>query len=100
MATSIRRRAPRRTIVSQAKEFDPEKALERVGRAAEELRAGLTAGLVAGPWVDGLPRYVWHRAGDTGDTGDTIVEFRLSDPARAEYARYELHPSEWPEGVV
>jgi hypothetical protein len=94
MTTPIRRRAPRRTIISPAEEIDLEKVLERLGRAPEELRAGLTADLVGGPWVDGLPRYVWHR------DGDTVVEFRLSDPARAEYARYELHPSEWPEGVA
>jgi hypothetical protein len=70
------------------------KVLNRVHHPPVELRAGLEAGLVGGPWVDGLPRYVWY------SDGERVVESRLTDPAQARYVQYELHPSEWPEGVA
>ncbi|ONI76203.1 hypothetical protein ALI144C_36635 [Actinosynnema sp. ALI-1.44] len=67
--------------------------IRSAGTSSDEVRAGLAAHLVGGPWVDGLPRYIWY------STGETVVEFRLADPAQARYVRYELHPSEWPEGI-
>jgi hypothetical protein len=94
MASAIRWRAPRRTVISQPPKTELAKVLDRIHHPPAELRAGLEAGLVGAPWVDGLPRYVWYR------DGDTVVESRLTDPAQARYTQYELHPSEWPEGVA
>jgi hypothetical protein len=93
-ASAIQWRAPRRTISQPPFEEDAKKVLERLSHAPAELRQGITAGLVGGPWVGGLPRYIWLR------TGAAVVEFRLEDPEQARYIRYELHPSEWPEGIA
>ncbi|WKU48929.1 hypothetical protein Q3V23_35395 [Streptomyces sp. VNUA116] len=58
------------------------------------LRSGILTGHLGGPWLGGFPRYVWHRS------GDTVVEFRLTGRRPGEYTGYELHPSEWPEGLA
>ncbi|MBF6047137.1 hypothetical protein GO001_18155 [Streptomyces sp. NRRL B-1677] len=58
------------------------------------LRSGILTGHLGGPWLDGFPRYVWHRS------GDIVVEFRLTGRRPGEYSGYELHPSEWPEGLA
>ncbi|MEU3752595.1 hypothetical protein AB0H17_07450 [Streptomyces olivoreticuli] len=58
------------------------------------LRSGIRTGFLGGPWQDGFPRYVWHRS------GDRVVEFRLTGRTPGEYTGYELHPSEWPEGLA
>ncbi|MEV4923885.1 hypothetical protein [Streptomyces roseoverticillatus] len=58
------------------------------------LRSGILTGHLGGPWLSGFPRYVWHRS------GDTVVEFRLTGRRPGEYTGYELHPSEWPEGLA
>jgi hypothetical protein len=60
----------------------------------DTLREGILAGFLGGPWLGDYPQYVWHR------TGDTVHEFRLTDRRLGRYTGYELHPSEWPEGMT
>jgi hypothetical protein len=94
MQAPIRWRAPRRTVVSP-----PTIAVNTAVSSTDDtltalLLNGISAGLVGGPWVDDLPRYVWH------SDGDAVREFRLDEPATGRYAAYALHPSEWPEGLA
>ena len=100
MQPPVRRRLPRRTASSPPAQNSPESAVGRVsitGPAAvgdlAALHRGITAGPAGGPWLGELPRYVWSRH------DDRVREFRLDDPGKGGYVVYELHPSEWPEGL-
>jgi hypothetical protein len=101
MHPPVRWRAPRRTASSPPPENSPGIAVSRVSvtgpAAAGDLAAlhgGITAGPTGGPWVGELPRYVWSRR------DERVREFRLEDPGKGSYVVYELHPSEWPEGLA
>ncbi|MGK5547675.1 hypothetical protein ACSNOH_23490 [Streptomyces sp. URMC 127] len=72
----------------------PESAGPLASAPLRTLRSGILTGHLGGPWLNGFPRYVWHRS------GDTVVEFRLTGRRPGEYSGYELHPSEWPEGLA
>ncbi|MEV6669004.1 hypothetical protein [Streptomyces sp. NPDC051162] len=111
-----RRREPRRAITSLPARTEREEICGRVAFVREEygpapadllavtgslssaplgtLRSGIRTGFLGGPWQDGFPRYVWQRS------GDSVVEFRLTGRTPGEYTGYELHPSEWPEGLA
>jgi hypothetical protein len=100
MQPPVRWRAPRRTVSSPPSETSPKIAVSRVSVAGPAgagdlaaLHGGITAGPTGGPWQGELPRYVWSRH------GDRVQEFRLADPEKGSYTVYELHPSEWPEGL-
>lgn len=111
-----RRREPRRTITPPPGRGEREEICGRVAFVRQEygpapadllpfpdslaaaplgtLRSGIRTGFLGGPWQDGFPRYVWQRS------GDSVVEFRLTGRSPGEYTGYELHPSEWPEGLA
>jgi hypothetical protein len=107
-------RVPRRVITSSLPEISPEELSGRVsvvlwddmakppvdilswGDATvatpdHSLRSAVRGGLFGGPWLDGFPRYIWLR------NGDSVREFRLVSRATGSYIGYALHPSEWPE---
>ena len=97
-----RKRAPRRAIVALPENNRRSLPTDRVTVLETAngidltalLRAGMDSGSVAGPWYGELPRYVWSRA------GDNVREFQLVDVEQGGYSSYELHPSEWPEGLA
>jgi hypothetical protein len=101
MQSSNRWRAPRRTLGQLPADHSREALLSRLEvrstnslQDTAELRSGFAAGLVGGPWTASLPRYIWSRQ------GGLVREFRLVEPERARYVGYDLHPSEWPEGLT
>lgn len=100
MTPPARSRVPRRAAIPPPAEFAADAVVCGVrvtGPAAPDdlaaLHGGITAGPLGGPWRNGLPGYVWSRA------DGQIREFRLADPEKGDYVVYELHPSEWPEGL-
>ncbi|MFC5725032.1 hypothetical protein ACFP1Z_33310 [Streptomyces gamaensis] len=107
-------RAPRRVIAPAPDRTDLDGLAARASLARQDpgpadllpvsadvvdsaLSAGLRTGFLGGPWRDGFPRYAWHCA--SGADGVRVLEFRLTGRVPGEYAGYELHPSEWPEGL-
>jgi hypothetical protein len=55
----------------------------------EEIRAGNFNDF----WVNGFPKYVWHRE------DDIVYQGHLMDPSRGTYKGYPLEPYQFPRGL-